>query len=348
MNSRINIFTLSAIMLLTFFLTSCENEEESPDVSNIKVEIKSRSLYKDLYQLDTNDLATGMQSLQKKYPNFLPFYIDTVMGFSINGDYSNDNPGMERGLKTFLSHKDYRGLFDTVIAHYPDTKDVEKDLAKGFQYMKFYYPSYEVPEIIYFTSGLNNYAAFTYGKNTLGIGLDMFLGADYPFYKSVGIQEYFARQLNENYIPVAVFRTIYREKAPFVMQGKVLLDMMIQSGKEMYFVSKVLPFVDEHVRLGYTKEQLEWCEENEAMIYDFFIRQELLYENNMQKVARYVMEGPSATGMPQESPGNIGAWVGLQIVKSYMQKNSNKSLKELTEKSIDAQTFLQKSKYKPK
>lgn len=348
MNSRINIFTLSAIMLLTFSLSSCEREDEAPDISDIKVDIRSKSLYKDLYKLDTNDLAAGMQDLKNKYPDFLPFYIDTVMGFSINGDYTNKNPGMQQGLRTFLTHKDYRGLFDTVIAHYPDVKDVEEELEKGFKYMKVYYPSYEVPQIVYFTSGLNNYAAFTYGKNKLGIGLDMFLGADYPFYKSVGIQDYFARQLNENYIPVAVFRTIYREKKPFVMQNKTLLDMMIQSGKEMYFVSKVLPFVKEEVRLGYTQEQLEWCNKNEAMIYDFFIRQDLLYENNLQKVARYVMEGPSATGMPQESPGNIGAWMGLQIVKAYMSKHGNVSLKELVERDIDPQAFLHKSKYKPK
>ncbi|MCB0696251.1 MAG: hypothetical protein KDC07_02735, partial [Chitinophagaceae bacterium] len=166
--------------------------------------------------------------------------------------------------------------------------------------------------------------------------------------KSVGIPEYFSRQLTQDYIPVAVMRTVYRETHPFNVDSKTLLDMMIQSGKEMYYLSKVLPFVQEHTRLAYSPEQLNWCNENEAMVYDFFVKQELLYENNLQKVIRYVMDGPSATAMPGESPGNIGAYTGYKIVAAYMQQHPEISLKELVEQPIDAPRFLMESKYKPK
>lgn len=344
-------FSFSKIFLplvLSAMLISCGEEEKTPDVSNIEVNITSKRLDKDLYDIDTNNIAAGLQQLESKYPQFLRFYLDTLMGFGVEGNYVEDNNGIQKGVRTFLAHEDYRGVFDTVLARYPDTKAIEEKLIKGFKYLKYYDTTYEVPEVIYIVTGLNNYGALTYGSDQLAIGLDMFLGADYPFYKSVGIPEYFSRQLNENYIPVATFRTIYREKHPFIPQNKVLLDMMIQAGKEMYFIEKVLPFVDKEVRFGYTKEQLKWCEENEAMIYDFFVRQELLYENNLQKVIRYVMEGPSATGMPDTSPGNIGSWVGLQIVKAYMKKHSDMSLQELLAEKKDPQAFLQESKYKPR
>lgn len=345
----IHITTILILSLFTsVFFQSCGNKESAPDVDNIKVSITSQRLDKDLYALDTNQLGAGLQQLHGKYPEFLNFYLDTLMGFSILGNYRDSNPGIQKGLRTFLTHKDYRGVFDTVLKHYPDEKPIEQELVKGFQYMKHYFPDYKEPKIIYLVSGLNNYGALTFGSNTIGIGLDMFLGADYPFYKSVGIPEYFSRQLNRNYIPVAVTRTIYREHHPFVVDGKVLLDMMIQSGKEMYFTGKILPHIEEHVRLAYTPEQLKWCEENEAMVYDFFVRQQLLYENNLQKVVRYVMDGPSATGMPSESPGNIGAWVGLQIVKAYMKEHPETTLKQLVETPIDPQRFLLESKYKPK
>lgn len=336
------------LTILPLMLISCGNEEKAPDVSNIEVAMSSRRLDKDMYEIDTNNIAQGLIKLEQRYPDFLPFYLDTLMGFGVEGDYTEENNGIQKGVKTFLTHKDYRGVFDTVLARYPDTRVIEEELRKGFKYLKYYMPEYKVPDIIYFVSGLNNYGAITYGSSTLAVGLDMFLGSDYPFYKSVGIPEYFSRQLNESYIPVAVFRTIYREKHPFDAQDKVLLDMMIQSGKEMYAISKILPFVPEATRLAYTEEQLKWCEENEPMIYDFFIRQELLYEKQLQKVIRYVMEGPSATGMPPESPGNIGAWLGLQIVRAYMKEHSEMSLADLMKEPIEAQRFLQESKYKPK
>ncbi|MCB0700989.1 MAG: hypothetical protein H6551_05635 [Chitinophagales bacterium] len=336
------------LTILPLMLISCGEQEKAPDVSNIEVAMSSRRLDKDMYEIDTNNIAQGLMKLEQRYPEFLPFYLDTLMGFGVEGNYTEDNNGIQKGVKTFLTHKDYRGVFDTVLARYPETGAIEEELRKGFKYLKFYLPDSKVPDIIYFVSGLNNYGAITYGSNTLAIGLDMFLGADYPFYKSVAIPEYFSRQLNQNYIPVAVFRTLYREKHPFIVQDKVLLDMMIQSGKEMYFVDKVLPFVPEEVRLAYTAEQLKWCKESEPMIYDFFIRQNLLYENKLQKVVRYVMEGPSATGMPLESPGNIGAWLGLQIVKSYMKQHPEMSLSDLMKVEVDAQQFLHESKYKPK
>lgn len=351
MNNRTPLHIIATVILsiiISSGITGCGGGEKAPDVSNIEVNFSSQRLDKDLYMLDTNQLGAGLVQLQKMYPEFLGFYLDTLMGFSINGNFVDTNSGIQKGLKTFLTHKDYRGVFDTVLKHFPDEKVVNEKLVKGFQYMKYYYPEYKVPHIIYLVSGLNNYGALTFGDSTMGIGLDMFLGAGYPFYKSVGIPEYFERQLNPDYIPVAVIRTAYREKHPIVVDGKVLLDMMIQNGKEMYFASKMLPFIDEHIRFAYTAEQLKWCEENEAMVYDFFVRQELLYENNLQKVVRYVMDGPSATGMPSESPGNIGSWVGLQIVEAYMKEHPKTTLQELIDAPIDAQRFLLESKYKPK
>ncbi len=329
------------------FIQSC-GDSDAPDVSNINVEITTQRLDKDLYGMDTNNIAAELVSLKSKYPEFLDFYLDDIMGFSINGNYSDTSIGIQKGLVTFLTHKDYRGVFDTVLKRYPDEQPINDVLIKGFKYVKHYFPDYKDPHIIYLVTGLNNYGALTFGANTIGIGLDMFLGSDYPFYRSVGIPEYFSRQLTQEYIPVAVMRTVYRQTNPFEVDGKPLLNMMIQSGKEMYFLSKVLPFVDEHTLLAYSPEQLDWCKANEAMVYDFFVKQELLYENNLQKVVRYVMDGPSATGMPGESPGNIGAWTGLRIVQAYMKQHPEMSLKELMEAPIDPQRFLLESKYKPK
>ena len=56
---------------------------------------------------------------------------------------------------------------------------------------------------------------------------------------------------------------------------------------------------------------------------------------------------PFAKGMPRESPGRIGCFVGYKIVNNYMDKNPSIDIDELM-KDIDAQLILKKSKYKPK
>ena len=186
---------LALIIFSVFLVSSCSTDNEAPDVSAIKVDIKARRFDKDLAKIDTNALSNGLQYLHEKYPDFLDLYLDRIMGFRIEGNYDAANPGVSEGLRSFLTHKDIRGLFDTLSVHYPETKEVDADLAKGFQYMKYYYPGYKDPNIIYFLSGLNNYGAILFANNGIGIGLDMFLGDKYPFYRSVGLQDFLKVQL---------------------------------------------------------------------------------------------------------------------------------------------------------
>ncbi|MBS1774301.1 MAG: hypothetical protein JST82_15700 [Bacteroidetes bacterium] len=337
--------------LLAFCTTvfvGCGNEVKAPDVSDVKAEVTSRALYLDIAKIDTNAIGAGLQQLKTQYPDFLDFYLDTLIGLDIRGNYNDTVAGIRLGMKSFLTNKDYRGLLDTVAKHYPDTKKVDEQLEKGFQYMKHYFPSFKEPKVIYVVSWLGNIGAFTCGENTLGIGVDMFLGPQYPYYKSVGIPEYWSEQLQPDYIQVAVFKTLYRNMHPFIPDNRNLLDMMIQRGKEAYFVDMMLPEVSEATKMAYTTKQLKWCADNEGKVYNFFIVQNFLYETNWQKILRYVNEGPNSTGMGDDSPGNIGAWMGLQIVKAYMEQHPKMTLAELLSSQIPAQQFLQESKYKPK
>jgi hypothetical protein len=347
-------------MLTTFFkksglslivlccLLACNSGEKIPDISSIKIELKTKRLDKDLAAIDTNNVATAVKALQPQYPDFLDFYLDTLMGFGIKGNYSDTCQAMRQGLRSFLTHKDYKGLFDTVKKHYPDTKATDEALEMGFRFMKFYYPNYRVPQIIYLISGLGNWGAFTLSGTTVGVGLDMFLGPEYPFYKSVGLPEYMGRHFQSDYIPVAVFSAIYQDMYPLDLENKSLLEMMIEKGKLQYFLSKVLPRTDDSLRLAYSPKQLDWCKKNEGLIYNFFIKENLFYSKEWQKILRYVNDGPNSTGMPPESPGNIGSWLGLQIVRSYMKNHPETTLPQLFSMKSAPQNFLEDSKYKPR
>jgi hypothetical protein len=347
-NYRRKVIHICMLITLLGAFGCNDKTEKAPDVSGVKVELNTRRFDKDLGAIDTNHIAAGLQQLKQKYPDFLDFFLDTLMGFRINAQYTDTTTGIQKGLRIFLTYKDYRLLFDTVSKHYPDTKDIDEDLEKGFQYMVHYFPGYRTPKVIYMLSWLNNWGAFTISDSIIGVGLDMFLGASYPYYKSVGIPDYMGTKENKDYIPVAVFSAVYENKMPFQAENATLLDMMLQKGKEMYFLSKILPFVPEEKRFGYTKDQLDWCYKNEAQVYNFFIRENLLYDNNWQKILRYVKDAPTATGMAAESPGNIGSWLGLQIVKAYMNEHSQMDLQQLLKDRTASQQFLQLSKYKPK
>jgi hypothetical protein len=329
------------------FMAACNSGDDTPDVSGIKVDIKSKRFDVALSKIDTSDLGSDLQKIKNQYIDFADLYFDQVMGFRIQGVYTNDNPGVQFGLKSFLSNPDIRGLFDTVNIHFPDTKGIEKDLTKGFQYMKHYFPTFKVPDITYMISGLNNYGVFLYGENGMAIGLDMFLGDGYPFYRSVGLQDYLKLQLRPEYIPVAAFRNIYQDMYPEVSDDKTLLDMMLQRGKEQYFLSKVLPYKTEATRLAYTQDQLDECNENEAFIYNFFVQKDLLYTTTKERIYPFINDGPVTQEISAACPGNIGTWIGYRIVLAYMQEHPETTLTKLFQ-TTDSQRFLLESKYKPK
>src|SRR4051812_6322222 len=96
---------LSTIVAIGFFSTGCNDAEKAPDVSGIKVELKTSRFDKDMLAIDTNNITAGLQQLHQKYPDFLNFFLDTLMGFEIKGDYSEYNPAVQ-GFRHYLTQKD--------------------------------------------------------------------------------------------------------------------------------------------------------------------------------------------------------------------------------------------------
>jgi hypothetical protein len=96
---------------------------------------------------------------------------------------------------------------------------------------------------------------------------------------------------------------------------------MIEKGKQWYLLDKFLPGIPDSIKTGYTQQQLDWCRENEGLIWSYIVKNEDLNSINPAVIQTYIGEGPFTQGFSQEySPGNIGQWIGWQIVKSLYPK----------------------------
>lgn len=339
--------SLSIVCLaLCALFTSCNDGKKEQaaeaDISSVKIAYTSYPFYKDFAALDVNHVATGLENLKKKYPEFTDFYLDTLVGFGFHHQYNDTNTMM----KDFLTMKDYRSLLDTVTKAFPDTKKYDDWLQQTFKYIKQYDNSIEVPEhVYYFVSYLNGMTAVIQNEKNIGVGLDMFLGRDFFPYKQLNISDYATIRMTDDNIPVWVAKALYADKYPFIADDQDLLNLMIQRGKELYFLEKVTPYLKDEVRFGFTPEQLTWCKKNEALIYNFLTGNKLLFEKNLQKTMRYVSDGPSSAGMPNDSPGNTASFIGWIIVKRYAEQNKV-SMHDLLE-TKDAQKILEGARYKP-
>jgi uncharacterized protein YjaZ len=91
---------------------------------------------------------------------------------------------------------------------------------------------------------------------------------------------------------------------------------------------------------------LKWCRDNEGLIWNYFVTNENLEVIEPDMIQNYIGESPTTQGMPQSSPGNIGQWVGWQIVNKFAGENSSLNPTEIM--NTPARKILTEAKYKPK
>lgn len=332
----------TAVYLFLFsliFVLSCTEDvpkKHIPDVSDIKVELSIQRFEQALFALDTNNLR--LADLEKSYPKFYPLYTQQIIQ-----NPRNPLPA-EAAIRDFLSYPMLHKLNDTVQQVYGDLSGLEADLEQLFTYQKYYLPQLPTPKVV---TTVSEFAvdAFTFGDSLVGIGLDMFLGKDFPGYDPNFYPEYLRRQFRAEYIPVRLARAIAQNQLP-EQPGTRLLDYMLQNGKALYLVDCLLPYTPDSLKMGYTQAQMDGAYANEKNVWARILEQNLLYSTDFKEFRKMITPSPNAPVIYTEAPGEIGNWVGWQIVKAYMRRFPETTIKELFAMQ-DAQKFLEAAKYRP-
>ena len=190
------------------------------------------------------------------------------------------------------------------------------------------------------------------GNGYIGIGLDMFLGKDSPFYPALvqSIPQYISRRFTPENIAPRVVETYIREELYPESDAIVsLLDKMVYNGKVLYLMQKSLPTIPDSLLIGYTDAQSAWCKNYEADIWAYFIDEKLIFESDYLKIQKFLTDAPFTPGLGEnnQSAPKLGVWVGWQIVKNYMDKHPDLEPKDLLALQ-DGQKILKDSGYKPK
>ncbi|QJB41470.1 hypothetical protein HF324_27950 [Chitinophaga oryzae] len=336
-------YSLLTGCLTALFLYACNTGPKAPDVSHIPMNVSIHRFDSALFTIDTNNIQPGLTRLHQSYPLFMPVYISEIMNF---GAFADSSKEIQHQLRLFLANRDFRQLETAVSQKYANTGALQKELEQAFRYTRYYIPAFRAPKIVTFTSGIANYGAITI-DSILGIGLDMYMGADFPPYAQIpDYPDYMIRRFAPEYITTNCMQVLQQQLYPAPRSGGGLLEQMIEAGKQQYFLSKVLPHTPDSIRLGYTKEQLQWCRDNEKMIWQFFVQNNLLYTTDWQQINLFMNDAPATQGMPEGSPGKIGYFVGYEIVNKYMEKHADVSVQQLME-SRNLLEIFKASKYRP-
>ncbi|WP_461644219.1 gliding motility lipoprotein GldB [Labilibaculum euxinus] len=326
----------SILILLLGFLFSCNSDTKSPDVSNIDLEVKIQRFEQELFAVKQE---SDLNKLRQQYPDVLQLYSNKVIGL---GD-SDDSDYMVY-LNKFLTDSTMNQVADSVAKKFPTLDKEEKELTNAFKYLKYYFPEKQIPNCYSQISGFNQ--SIVVAQNLIGISLDKYLGKDCAFYSYLGTPMY----ARENMIPERIVQDVVLAYAltefPFTPLKDDLISNMIYQGKIRYFLQAMMPQKSEADVMKYSQNELEWCEENDELMWGYIIEQKHLFTSEYRTVIKYINDGPFTPGMPQESPSRTGIWIGWQIVKEYMAKHPEVTINQLMTEN-DYAAILRESAYQP-
>lgn len=332
--------------LLIFFSTivlmqSCK--DAAPDVSNIKVDLRLQRFEEGLFGLDTTKLEIGIDSLLGQYKGFGENFVWRILQADPN--WGKDT--LYNYLEGFINT--YRPVYDSVKQQFSSFKEEQSSLEQMLRYVKYYFPSYNIPsKIITYIGPLDGYGDLL-DTDAVVVGMQHHLGEKYNMYQSEMVNTtypaYISRRFTKEYIDVNAASNIVGDMYPAKEGDFTLIEMMIQAGKKLYLMQKLLPKVPAHTIIGYTQDQWEGSEKREDIIWAFFLQNNLLQSKDRNITKNYIGDSPKTQELGEASPGNIGAFCGWKIVNQYMSNHSSLPLDKLM--LMPDNTIYQESKYKP-
>jgi hypothetical protein len=335
---------LLVLLLVTGWVSCKNNGDRTPDISHIKAEVVINRFDRDFFSMDTVKLAAAINNLHRQHPVFAKNYFEyyTPLTRLLAGGLAPDAV-----VRKYLY--DIKPLYDSVAPRFKNIGWLEKELSLAFRYAKYYFPFFKIPAVYTTVEALNpddpeEIFGTIYYRDTLSISLQMYAGGNFSGYDPERYFDYLRRRFEPEYITRNAMRTIINTHFP-EKPSLSLVNQMMEAGRRLYVLDKLLPDVPAEIKLGYTKAQYKDCIANEKLIWSHFINNHLLYSEEPSMNREYIGESPFTKELGTDSPGNIGAFTGWQIVKKYMKKHSELPLDELL--NADLAEIFSEAVYKP-
>ena len=325
-------------MPLLCLLIACGGQKV-PDVSKVNVNIRFIRFDQELEAVKKDSASwTSLHQLEQKVPYFTELYFSTLTHIATLKDSA-----APIYIKAFLFDKDIQELRTETAKQFADIDWFEKEVTEAFKYYAYYLPNRVIPNVITYDFGFNNVVVAL--DSSVCIALDQYLGKDSKFYAH--LPEYIRYRKAKPYMTSDLLRGWISAEFDTGQPRVDMLDEMVYQGKTMYLLDKVLPYAHDTILFGYTARQLKFCNENEFMMWSFFLEKKLLYSKDIKLVNKYCGEAPFSAGMPDDSPGRTGIWLGWKIVTAFMKNNPDITIEQLMLNN-NAKQILNSSRYKPK
>lgn len=328
------IFIFLTIIAIVF--TACKGgSDKSVELAISKIQIPQQKIQRYDSALFFSEIEPFEQKVKSLIPDFGIFITDT-----------NSNSAAFLELHDFYNDPVIRNTAQAVNNEFSDLQTINERLTSLFRHLKYYFPQFRIPEVYTYISGYDAENPILYADSILIIGLDNYLGSQYPFYVKLNFPKYRIARMSREYIIRDCATALSEYMLMMKPRENRFIDRMIHEGKKLYFLNRVIPGTADTIISGYTEAQLKWCRQYEKNIWAYIIDSKLMYSTDQKSISRLFNDGPYSNDFGTGSAPRIAVYTGWQIVSRFMEKNPEYSLADLMN-DTDSQKILTLSKYKP-
>jgi hypothetical protein len=330
------------MMVLIFSVYGCKSDGDIPDVSHLNGDFELIRTEQILFQLDTLASEEEINQGFAAHQIFWDIYFNQVMPAPEDSSVS---------WQTLRYDPYLQAISDSVVTVFTSVDDVRNQFASAFQYLQYYFPGNRVPRVFTLISGFGFFPfIFEDGdRDGLGVSLEMFLGADFPYRTFTGqdpaFSDYLVRSYNRDHLVKRSMDVVVDDLAG-PPAGDRLLDLMLHNGLKLYILEHLMPHAPDSVIFEFTPDQIAWCEANERSLWAHFLKDDLLYATEFHKIQKLIAPAPLIGGMPAEAPGGVANWTAWRIFHALAKRNPALKLTDLIALK-DAQTILEMARYRP-
>ena len=333
MNKNCLIWVL-VLVLVNLSCSKSAGYKKKLDVPYKKMEPKEVGIVefnKALFAIDTANFEEGYRAI---LPQFSDFLIE---------EPDEEEIGY---MKEFVTDTFMLRINKLVDETFPNIKIVEDEVRDVYQHYRYYYPEWMPQPTYAYVVGYYYNRPISISDECVMIGLDFYLSNKDLIYDRIGFPRYQSRRMQ----PIALTRDLaeefyYHTYGNGVNQKSVLAEM-VEHGKKLYFIEAMNPSLPDSVILGYSRQQMEWAEDNEGAVWAAVVGNNMLYNNVLDQKRMLFNDGPFTAAFGNDSPARLGDFMGLQIVRSFMS-NNDETFTEMM-KLTDYQDVLERSQYKPR
>lgn len=216
--------------------------------------------------------------------------------------------------------------------HFTDMRPIERELSKGFTYLKKQLPNLVVPRVYAQISALNQ--SIVVDNDLLGISLDKYMGREYPLYQKY----YYSHQIRTmapDRIAIDCIKFYLISSYPFRWNEdhRTLFDVMMYRGKIGWIVRNALGLKEDDGRLmGYSHTELATARKRQTEVWSLLKDKRMLEKTDPMLIRSLTQPAPAAVVQGISLPNNYGVWLGVKIIDQYMKQYPQTTVEELLNK----------------